>query len=86
VRQTGDFIIVEVCANGFLYRMVRNLVGSLILVGKGQRPVDWMAQLLAGRDRRLSGPTAPPSGLYFLGPEYPAEFGLPAVPRDEGLW
>jgi len=46
--------------------MVRNIVGSLVEVGRGARPASWMADLLAGRDRTLSGPTAPPQGLMLV--------------------
>jgi tRNA pseudouridine38-40 synthase len=64
-------------ANAFLHHMVRNIVGSLVLVGRGERPGAWIAELLAGRDRTVAGPTAPPTGLCFLGPRYPDRFGLP---------
>lgn len=77
VRREGDEVIVEVRANAFLHHMVRNLVGSLLLIGRGERTEPWLAQLLAGRDRTLAGPTALASGLCFLGPLYPARFGLP---------
>jgi tRNA pseudouridine38-40 synthase len=43
----------------------------------GDRPEAWIAEVLAGRDRTLAGPTAPSTGLVFLGPLYPAEWGLP---------
>lgn len=82
VRRDGDIVRVEVQANAFLHHMVRNLVGSLLVVGRGEAPESWIAELLAGRDRTRAGPTAPPGGLVFLGPRYPAEtvtrFGLPA--------
>ena len=57
---------------------MRNIVGSLILIGRGERPVQWLGELLAGRDRSVAGPTASAAGLTFLGPRYPREFGLPA--------
>jgi tRNA pseudouridine38-40 synthase len=57
--------------------MVRNIVGSLLLVGRGERPEAWIAELLAGRDRTVAGPTAPSDGLVFVSPLYPAEWGLP---------
>jgi tRNA pseudouridine38-40 synthase len=57
--------------------MVRNIVGSLLLVGQGEQPERWIAGLLAGRDRTLAGPTAPPDGLVFVGPLYPRMCGLP---------
>jgi tRNA pseudouridine38-40 synthase len=77
VTRSGDEIMVEVQANAFLHHMVRNIVGSLMLVGRGEQPEAWIAGLLAGRDRTLAGPTAPPTGLCFLGPLYPDGFGLP---------
>ncbi len=77
VSQDGDETIVEVQANAFLHHMVRNIVGSLLCVGRGEQPREWIAQLLAGRDRRVAGPTAPSEGLLFLGPRYPPEWGLP---------
>jgi tRNA pseudouridine38-40 synthase len=58
--------------------MVRNIVGSLLPVGRGEAPEDWLAQLLAGRDRTVAGPTAPSDGLVFVGPRYPAQWRLPA--------
>lgn len=78
VRRDGEEVVVEVRANAFLHHMVRNLVGSLLPIGRGEQPEDWMAQLLAGRDRNVAGPTAPAAGLCFLGPLYPAQCGLPS--------
>jgi len=78
VTRQDDVVEVAVQANAFLHHMVRNIVGSLIMVGSGERPVEWMADLLAGRDRNAAGPTAPPQGLVFLGPLYPDNWHLPA--------
>lgn len=78
VVRMDDEVVVEVQANAFLHHMVRNLVGSLLLIGRSERPVDWMAEVLDGRDRTAAGPTAPSAGLLFLGPRYPAACGLPA--------
>lgn len=75
-RQHG-MIVVDIEANAFLHHMVRNIVGSLMLVGSGEQPQRWLAEVLAARDRRLAGVTAPATGLYLLGARYPAEFGLP---------
>jgi tRNA pseudouridine38-40 synthase len=77
VSREGDTIYFDVQANAFLHHMVRNLVGSLLLIGKGEQPVDWMKTLLDGRDRTVAGPTAPAEGLMFLGAMYPPEWGLP---------
>ena len=78
VRRIGEEIQLDVQANAFLHHMVRNLVGSLLPIGRGERPAPWLAELLEGRDRTLAGPTAAPQGLLFLGPLYPAECALPA--------
>ena len=77
VERSGGEIRIVVTANAFLHHMVRNIVGSLLLVGSAQRPEHWLAEVLEARDRTRAGPTAPPQGLYFAGVEYPSEFGLP---------
>ena len=79
VRRSDDFIYLDVRASGFLHHMVRNIAGTLIAIGQGERPVDWVPELLAQRDRRCAGITAPPHGLYFTGVRYPARFGVEAV-------
>lgn len=78
VERSGERITIDVTANAFLHHMVRNLVGSLLPIGRGERPVSWLAELLDGRDRTVAGPTALPQGLLFIGPLYPRECGLPA--------
>jgi tRNA pseudouridine38-40 synthase len=78
VRRDGEYVTLEIEANGFLHHMVRNIVGSLLLVGRGERPVEWMAELLSGCDRQVAGPTGPASGLTFIGPRYEARWGLPS--------
>lgn len=82
-RREGEFVLVEITANAFVHHMVRNIVGSLLWVGQGRQPVEWLAQVQAGADRNLSGPTAPAAGLYFVSARYPDEFELPASP---GPW
>lgn len=78
VRREGAHLLVEIEANAFLHHMVRNIVGSLLMIGRGERPIEWMGELLAGCNRQVAGPTAPASGLTFLGPRYEAHWGLPA--------
>lgn len=78
VKRVDDRIEIEIEANAFLHHMVRNIVGSLLPIGRGERPVEWMAELLAGRDRSVAGPTAAAAGLCFIAPRYPAQHGLPA--------
>ena len=77
VFREGPRVHVEIEANAFLHHMVRNIVGSLLPIGRGQRPREWMGELLDGRNREVAGPTAPASGLTFIGPRYPARWGLP---------
>lgn len=84
VSRQGETVEFMVRANAFLHHMVRNIVGSLLQIGSGQRPEDWMAELLAARDRTRAGPTAPPQGLYFAAVEYPPEFDLPSRSRACG--
>ena len=77
VHRNGEEVVVEVQANAFLHHMVRNIVGSLLVVGRGERPPEWIGDLLEQRDRTIAGPTAPSSGLLFIGPRYPRQWGLP---------
>jgi tRNA pseudouridine38-40 synthase len=62
----GDHVGVLMSADAFLHHMVRNVVGTLVEVGLRRRPPEWVADVLAGRDRRAAGPTAPADGLYLL--------------------
>lgn len=77
LRRAGALIELRITANAFLHHMVRNIVGSLVYVGLGRERDDWIAQLLAARDRRLAAPTYAAEGLYFARVDYPAHFGLP---------
>lgn len=78
VEQTGDYVIFGFRANAFLHHMVRNIVGSLVYVGKGKHPPQWIASLLEGRDRAQAAPTFDASGLYLAQVEYAPHWGLPA--------
>ncbi|MCI7718097.1 tRNA pseudouridine(38-40) synthase TruA [[Pasteurella] aerogenes] len=80
VTRKGRYVIVDIQANAFLHHMVRNIVGSLIEIGCGNQPVDWMAWLLTKKDRTLAAPTAKAEGLYLVNVQYPAHFQLPAHP------
>ena len=77
IAQSGNLIVFTLKASAFLHHMVRNIVGSLLPVGRGEQPVAWVGELLAGRNREVAGPTAPSSGLTFIGPRYEARWGLP---------
>ncbi|MBS0569810.1 MAG: tRNA pseudouridine(38-40) synthase TruA [Proteobacteria bacterium] len=78
VRRDGEHVVLDIQANAFLHHMVRNIAGSLRVVGRGEQTPEWIAQVLAGRDRARAGPTSAAQGLVFLGPLYPAACGLPA--------
>ncbi len=65
-----DRLTVEVEADGFLYNMVRTIVGTLVQVGRGRRDEAWPARVLAARDRKAAGETAPPQGLFLMHVQY----------------
>jgi tRNA pseudouridine38-40 synthase len=83
VKRHGDRAIVTLSANAFLHHMVRNIVGSLIQVGIGNRPAAWMTELLHSRQRELAAPTFSPDGLYLAKVDYDARWALPVT--DESL-
>lgn len=85
VSRRGDFVVFEFEANGFLHHMVRNLVGSLLFVGEGKRPEQWIEELLAGRDRSLAAPTFEAAGLYFVRASYGEQWHLPQRPEFDLL-
>jgi tRNA pseudouridine38-40 synthase len=68
--KSDDFILIEVEADGFLYNMVRAIVGTLVEVGRGRRPESWPGEVLLALNRRVAGPTAPPQGLFLVRVEY----------------
>ena len=77
IERDGNVLNFRVQANAFLHHMVRNLVGSLLVVGRGEQKPEWIRAVLAAKDRALAGATAPAGGLVFIGPKYPAAAGLP---------
>ena len=68
----GARLLIEVEADGFLYNMVRNIVGSLVEVGRGKRSPQWISDVIAAKNRDLAGPTAPPQGLFLGSVQYDA--------------
>ena len=72
VEQQGEEIRIRAAARSFLHHQVRNMVGSLKLVGEGRWSGDDIAAALAARDRRAAGPTAPPEGLFLTEVRYPS--------------
>lgn len=76
VQRQGDWLIFDFHASAFLHHMVRNLVGTLVYVGKGAHPPAWAAEVLASRSRDVAAPTFSAAGLYFAGVDYDPAFGL----------
>ena len=87
VWRCGGYVVLDIHANAFLHHMVRNIAGVLLAIGDGREQPEWAAEVLAARDRRMSGITAPAGGLYFVQVEYPPEFDLPvaAGPACDGV-
>ncbi len=65
--------------NAFLHHMIRNIMGCLVHVGSGVHPPQWMLEVLQARSRDAAAPTFAPDGLYFAGPIYAPEWGLPTT-------
>ena len=72
-ERPGNIVAIRVCADGFLYNMVRAIAGTLVYVGIGKIPPDGIPPILASRDRLAAGPTAPPMGLYMPALNYKME-------------
>ena len=77
IQQHGDVLIFYLTADAFLQHMVRNIVGSLVYVGKGKHPPQWMGEVLESRNRNFAAPTFAPDGLYLLHIQYEAKWALP---------
>ena len=77
IERRADIIVVTLTANAFLHHMVRNIVGSLIVVGNGNQPPEWMAEILESRDRSRAAPTFMPDGLYLAKIVYDPKWHLP---------
>ena len=75
----GFALVFTVEGSGFLPHMVRNLVGSLVMIGAGDAPVSWVESLLRGRDRRAAAPTAPSHGLSLWRVRYDERDGMRAT-------
>jgi len=89
VRARGAYFLLDFTANAFLHHMIRNLVGSLVYVGKGKHPPAWIAELILARDRQRAAPTFSAEGLYLFKVRYDARWNLPAfadmLPFDPDL-
>lgn len=86
IARHGAYWRFDFEGSAFLHHMIRNIMGCLLAVGSGTRTPDWMQTVLLARDRRVAAPTFAPDGLYFLGPRYDAQLGLPTeVPASAWL-
>lgn len=82
ISRDGDEVSIDVTGTGFLYNQVRNMVGTLIEVGRGHWPADRVAEVMASRDRSNAGPTAPALGLCLQWVRYPESLLVPPVHED----
>ena len=84
IQRRGAYWRFEFEADAFLHHMIRNIMGCLLMVGQGLRPPEWMAEVRDARRREVAAPTFSPDGLYFVGPVYDAQWGLPdaVAPMD----
>jgi tRNA pseudouridine38-40 synthase len=80
IRREGELIVIQTAARSFLHHQVRNMVGSLAQVGQGRWPESRISDILAARDRREAGPTAPPDGLTLVAVRYALDPFAPTGP------
>lgn len=73
VEREGDYLTLKIRANAFLHHMVRNIVGALMEVGTEKKPVEWLQEVLQGKNRKLAGVTADACGLYLEKITYPSD-------------
>jgi tRNA pseudouridine38-40 synthase len=77
IEAQGERVEFVLRANAFLHHMVRNIVGTLVYVGKGRHPPEWVAEVRNSRNRAMAAPTFGPEGLYLERIQYDARWGLP---------
>ena len=70
VKREDELITISVCADGFLYNMVRIMAGTLMEVGQGKRKPEEIAEIIAAKNREAAGPTAPAHGLTLVKYEF----------------
>ena len=78
IARSGPYWRFDFQASAFLHHMIRNIMGCLVAVGQGLHPPGWMREVLAAKSRDAAAPTFSPDGLYFLGPVYEPQWGLPS--------
>lgn len=79
VSRHNQFVLLDICANGFLHHMVRNIMGVLLKAGNAKIPTQRTKELLLQRDRKLAEMTAPPDGLYLTEITYPEHYAVPTA-------
>jgi len=77
IKREKNWIDIDISANAFLQHMVRNIAGTLVAVGLGEQPPEWLRRVLQSRDRKQGGIAAPAHGLTLVGVRYPESFALP---------
>lgn len=80
IQRQGDVLVFTFRASAFLHHMVRNIIGSLIVIGTGNQEPHWIRDVLQTRDRSIAAPTFMPDGLYLAKVEYDPKWGLPQQP------
>ena len=86
IERQGEWVYLDITADGFLHHMVRNIVGVLVSVGTGKNPVEWCEQVLQLKDRTKGGITSVAEGLYFTAVNYGPDFDLPTPPPKPRFW
>ena len=76
ITRENNYIYIDINANSFLYNMVRNIVGSLVLIGSEEKDILWIDDLIDSRDRKKAGKQFSASGLYLVGIEYESKYGI----------
>ena len=79
IHRRGPYWRFEFEGNAFLHHMIRNIMGCLVYVGQGMHPPSWLREVIDARNRDAAAPTFSPDGLYFAGPVYGPEWGLPTT-------
>lgn len=86
IHRHGAYWRFDFEGSAFLHHMIRNIMGCMLAIGQGLKPVGWMDEVLQARDRDAAAPTFSPDGLYFVGPVYSPEWNLPErTPAYDGL-
>ena len=86
LAQSGPWFWLDISADAFLQHMVRNIAGTLMVIGRGEQPPEWMSEVLEGRDRTRAGPAAPPEALYLSEVKYPSRYDIPAPMARVRFW